>query len=288
VKVATEGVAFIKFKTDPTWSVDFIKDGGWFSLRLAVGHIVSGRKPSTETRKRWMALEDMRIISLEFWEDINFLEFTSTSTGLMGILVTKVEEQSFDRFHLQESIIRISKTVPELEQARVKATSTQKQYVENSKAISQSLCDIIMILEKFHKGKAMNQAKEPMRPEPKNILPRGIGQGDNIHLGKEKSQIDVEAVISSKLLKKRTGEKTKEGKKIMITFFKKYKELWYYNQHGREKKKLMSFPIMMRFCSEEMSTGKMSESTEDEIESTEDDNNSNSGESENSIPMMIF
>jgi hypothetical protein len=44
----------------------------------------------------------------------------------------------------------------------------------------------------------------------------------------------------------------------------------------------------MRFCSEEMSTGKMSESTEDEIESTEDDNNSNSGESENSIPMMIF
>jgi hypothetical protein len=209
VKVATEEATFIKFKTNPMWSVDFIEDGGWFFLRLTVGHIASGRKTSTETRKRWTTLEGIRIISLEFWEDTIFLELTSTSIGLIGILVTKVEEQPFDRFHLQGSIARISKEEPKLEQALAKAASTWKHHVESSKAIFQSLSDIIVILEKFHKEKAMNQAKEPMRPEPKSILPRGIGQGDDVYLEKEKSQIDAEDVTSSKLLKKKTGGKKK-------------------------------------------------------------------------------
>jgi hypothetical protein len=137
------------------------------------------------------------------------LQVCVISLGLTGILVTKVEEQSFDRSHLQGSIARISKEEPELEQALAKAASTWKHHVESSKAIFQSLSDIIVILEKFHKEKAMNQAKEPMRPEPKSILPRGIGQGDDVYLEKEKSQIDAEDVTSSKLLKKKTGGKKK-------------------------------------------------------------------------------
>jgi hypothetical protein len=191
-----------------------------------------------------------------------------------------VEEQSFDRSHLQESIARILKTEPELEQALAKATSTRKQHVESSKAIFQSLRDIIMILEKFHKGKAMNQAKEPMRPEPKSILPRGTGQGDDVHLEKGKSQIDVEGVRSSELLMKRTGRKDKRGKEGNDPILQEIQGTMVLQSMRKGKEK-----IDVHSNIEEVSLrrdGIMLESTEDEIGSTEDDHNSDSGESENS------